>query len=110
MSETGKNRLSWVFVALIGLSAAALFYGDAPAGASDDHEAAQALRQGGDIRPLSELLAREELAGMRVLEAELEREHGVLVYELELLDAAGRVHDRYYDAASGEPLDRKPGR
>ncbi len=54
--------------------------------------------------PLDELLARTELAGLTVLEVELEREDGRLVYELELLDEAGRVHDRYYDAVTGEPL------
>lgn len=109
MFETDKTRLSWVFVALAGLTVAALFFGGPPAGASDDHDAAQALRQGGETRPLSEILAREELAGMRVLEAELEREHGRLVYELELLDQAGRVHERYYDAATGEPLGHESG-
>jgi uncharacterized membrane protein YkoI len=58
----------------------------------------------GTILPLSELLAREELAGVRVIEAELEHEHGRAVYELELLHDNGRVYERYYDATTGEPL------
>ena len=107
MSETGKKILSWVFVALIPVSAAVLLHGGPPAVASEDHDVVRALRRGGDILPLSELLAREELAGMRVLEAELEREHGLMVYELELLDEDGRVHERYYDATSGEPPSRQ---
>jgi uncharacterized membrane protein YkoI len=99
-----RPRLAWLFVALVGLSGLAVFYGGTPAGASNDAEAVHALRQGGEIRPLAELLARPELAGMRVLEAELEREYGSMVYELELMDPDGRVYERYYDAATGEPL------
>jgi uncharacterized membrane protein YkoI len=105
MSDTTRSRLSWLFVALIGVSAMAALYSVPPVGASDDHDTAKALRMAGDILPLSELLSREELAGMRVLEAELEREDGRLVYELELLDPAGRVQEHYYDAATGERLD-----
>jgi uncharacterized membrane protein YkoI len=104
MSETRLKTLTWSFVALIGLSASVLLYGGSPATASNDHDVARALRNSGDIRPLSELLQREELAGMRVLEAELDYEHGRAVYELELLDNQGRVSERYYDAATGEPL------
>jgi uncharacterized membrane protein YkoI len=65
---------------------------------------AKALRQDGTILPLSELLAREELAGARVIEAELEYEHGRPVYELELLNENGRVYERYYDAKTGKPI------
>ena len=104
MSETTKLKLSWVLVGLIGISAVVLFSGWIPAGASNDHEVAKALRQEGTILPLSELLAREELAGVRVIEAELEHEHGRAVYELELLHDNGRVYERYYDATTGEPL------
>lgn len=104
MSETIKTRLSWVLVGLIGISAAVLFGGWIPAGASNDHEMAKALRQEGTILPLSELLAREELVGVRIIEAELEYEHGRAVYELELLHDNGRVYERYYDATTGEPL------
>lgn len=104
MLNSTKSRLSWLFVALVGVSAAILFIGDIPVAASSDHGQALDLRAGGDILPLVELLQREELAGLRVLEAELEREDGRLVYELELLDESGRVYERYYDAASGQPV------
>lgn len=105
MSETDMKTLSWVFVALIPISAAGFLYSGPPASASSDHDVAQTLRAGGNIRPLTEILTRAELADMRVLEVELEREHGRMVYELELLDANGRVHERYYDASTGEPLE-----
>jgi uncharacterized membrane protein YkoI len=104
MSETIITKLSWVLVGLIGVSAVALFGGWVPADASNDHDVAKALRQEGTILPLSELLAREELIGVRIIEAELEHEHGRAVYELELLHDNGRVYERYYDATTGEPL------
>ena len=65
-------------LSLLALSAVALFGGWMPANASDDHELAKSLRQQGAILPLSELLAREELAGARVIEAELEFGEGTM--------------------------------
>ncbi len=109
MSEQTRRHLSWIFVGLTAVSAATLFTLGAPVGASDDHDEVRELRHGGDILPLTELLGRAELSGMRVLEAELEREQGRLVYELELLDADGRVHERLFDAATGQPLYGKAG-
>jgi len=105
MFETRTNRLSWLFAALAVGSAAMLFQGGVQVVAADDHDEARELRHAGNIVSLSELLGRPELLGQRVLEAELEREHGRLVYELELLDDAGRVHERVYDALTGQPLN-----
>jgi len=104
MSETGTKRLSWLFIGVTLVAAVALFQGGLPAVAGNDHDEAHDLRHSGNIVPLSELLGRPELLGQRVLEAELEREHGRMVYELELLDEAGQVHERYYDAVTGQPL------
>jgi len=105
MSEKSIHRLSIVFSLLVALGAAVLFSGVSIVGASDDHDTARLLRQSGDIVPLSELLRHPDLADQRVLEAELEREGGRLVYELELLDPTGRVRERYFDATTGQPLD-----
>ncbi len=107
MSEDTKSPLSWLFVALIGASALITFGGGIPVQASGDHDQAALLRNDGDILPLSVLLQRQELAGLRVLEAELERKNGRLVYELELLDESGHVDERYYDASSGQPLSHR---
>lgn len=104
MSELGSTRLSWLFIAMALASAVALFQGGRPAVAGDDHDEVRELRHAGDIIPLSDLMGRPELSGHRVLEAELEREHDRLVYELELLDGTGRVHELYYDAVTGQPL------
>lgn len=109
MSEVRGSLLSWLFVALIAVAGVIFFAGVRPVGASGDHDHAQGLRHDGEIMPLAEILGRAELAGMRVLEAELEREQGSLVYELQLLDGSGQVHKRYFDAANGEPLNRREG-
>ena len=76
------------------------------AGPSADHEAAYELAREGRILPLERILEqqRRDRPG-RVLEVELEQEDGRLVYELELLDAGGRVWEIYYDAVSGKLLE-----
>lgn len=59
----------------------------------------------GRVLPLEELLARhrDRITG-RILDLEVEREHGRIVYELEVVDDRGRVHEIYLDAQSGEWL------
>jgi len=104
MSERGVNRLSWLFVTLLLASGIVIFQDRGAVAFADGHEAVRELRDAGDIVSLSELLDRPELAGQRIIEAELENEHGRYVYELELLDTDGRVHERYYDAVTGKPL------
>jgi uncharacterized membrane protein YkoI len=105
MREKNTGRLAAAFSVLALLAAVILFSGASVVGASDDHDTARMLRDRGDIMPLSELLQHPALAGQRVIEAELEREHGRLVYELELLDSAGQVREQYFDATTGQPLD-----
>ena len=108
MSEQHINRVSWLFVALLLVLAVVIFQGWGPAALADDHEQAHALRDAGDVMPLSELVRRPERVGQRVLEAELEDEHGRRVYELELLGSDGRVYERYFDAVTGSPVKRNP--
>ena len=69
---------------------------------------ARRLRDAGAILPLEEILAvvADRQAG-RVLETELEREDGRYVYEIELLDAGGRVHEFEVDAATARVLDAR---
>lgn len=73
---------------------------------SADHEAAYELAREGRILPLEQILEqqRRDRPG-RVLEVELEHEDERMVYELELLDADGRVWEIYYDAVSGRLLE-----
>ena len=108
MSEQHINRFSWLFVVLLLVAAVVIFQGWGPAALADDHEQVHKLRDAGDVMPLSELLRRPELVGQRVIEAELEDEHGRRVYELELLGSDGRVYERYFDAVTGSPVKRDP--
>ena len=72
---------------------------------NDDHDAAKRLREAGEIVSLEKLLAdaRSRHSG-RVLEIELEVERGQYVYEIEMVDEYGKVHEYYYDARDGRFL------
>lgn len=76
--------------------------------ADDDHVRAKDLVESGEILPLETLL-RTVFEGRqwRLLEAELEQEHGQYIYELEVLDDKGKVHELKYDARTGKPLTEK---
>lgn len=73
-----------------------------------DHERARALLEAGDILPLEQILerVRESYPG-RLLEVELEKDDGKLIYEVELLDGEGRVWELELDAVSGEMMKEK---
>lgn len=82
-----------------------------PTVAADNDPDAETIRQWveeGRILPLQELLDRhKERIDGELLDLEVEREHGRIVYELEVMDGHGRVHEIYLDAASGEWLGRE---
>ena len=73
--------------------------------AGDDHDAARQLLEAGEILSLENILAdiRPSYPG-RILEVDLEREHGRMVYELEILGPDSVVREIYVDAHSGEIL------
>jgi len=73
--------------------------------ADEDHEAARALVEAGEILPLESVLgtAQARYPG-RVLEVELAREEGRRVYEIELIDEYGVVLELHFDARTGELL------
>lgn len=85
----------------------------ATAGAAQAHDLSQdeALRlsKEGIIRPFEEILpaALSRYPGSRLLEAELEREHGTYIYEIELLTADGVVRELELDARDGRILKDK---
>lgn len=94
----------WLVIGMIYLLA-----GVRPAGADEhenpfDHEAGRALRSG-EILPLARIL---ELVGPslqgRVIETELEREHGRWIYEFHVLEPAGGVAELKADARTGAVL------
>jgi uncharacterized membrane protein YkoI len=75
---------------------------------TDEAEEARALTDSGAILPLEQILekAKQEFPG-RVIEIELDRENGVHVYELEIVDPEGRVWELEIDAATGELLEKE---
>lgn len=76
--------------------------------ASKDHDKARFLREAGKILPLEDILRAltKEYPG-KVLEVELERKKGRIIYELEVLNDAGQVHKFYIDAKTGQLLKVK---
>ncbi len=89
-----------------GVILAAVLGMAAVTGSEEDHEEARRLRDAGEVLPLAQILARVQAHHPgRVLEAELEREDGRLVYEIELLGPEGTVRELKVDAASGRVLE-----
>lgn len=74
-----------------------------PARADPDHVAARRLRDAGEVMSLEKIVerARAEKPG-DILESELKQERGRYIYEIEILDAGGRVWELRLDARSGE--------
>ncbi len=84
---------------------AALAFGAAAAASAGDHDRARRAVEEGRILPLKEILARAQAASPgQVIEAELEDEGGIVIYEIKILTADGRVMKLHYNAATGELL------
>lgn len=83
--------------------------GMAPARADDDdHERARRAVESGQILPLRDVLARLERSYPgRVLEVELERDDGLWLYEIKLLQADGRLLKLKLDAKTAAVLKEK---
>lgn len=71
-------------------------------GRSGDHDEAREAREQGQALSLTQILplAQRAVPG-EVLEVELEREHGTLIYEIEILARSGRVRKVILDARTG---------
>lgn len=91
------------------LLAALLAATPALAGRDLDQDEALRLRREGVIQPLDTLIQPllERYPGARLLEAELEEEHGRFIYELELLTRQGVVREIELDAGTGTLLKDK---
>ncbi len=108
MTNTKYGFPAWVAGTTRGLVLAlALATAGAWAGDDIDQDEALELRQAGEILPLERILelADQHVQG-RLIKAELEREEGRLIYELEYLDG-GEVWEVSFDAATGEFLERE---
>ena len=76
--------------------------------ADDDHNKAYELLQSGDILPLEKILIiSRKLVQGRILEVELEHEHGLLIYELKILDKRGIVWKIEINATTGTILKKE---
>jgi uncharacterized membrane protein YkoI len=68
-----------------------------------DHEYAHDLSKDGEILKLETILSNADIPdSYRVLEVEFEREHGEAIYEVEMIDPDGKVHEYEFDARTGE--------
>jgi uncharacterized membrane protein YkoI len=66
----------------------------------------RSLRTSGDILALDVILqGLPRVADSRILEVELEQEDGLLIYQIERLETAGRVREYRFNARSGELID-----
>lgn len=93
---------------LVAALAVPLAVGAAAPTSASDHDRARRAVEEGRILPLKEILARAQAASPgQVIEAELEDEGGVVVYEIKILTTDGRVTKLYYNAATGELLKTK---
>lgn len=75
---------------------------------SIDQNAAREAVKKGDIRPLAEAIAKvEQDYQSRVLDAELEREGGIYVYEIKAINKDGWRRKLYLDAKTLDILKEK---
>lgn len=82
--------------------------GAVPVRADDDHERARRAVEAGQILPLRDVLGRLERSHPgRVLEVELERDDGLWIYEVKLLQADGRLLKLKLDAKTAAVLKEK---
>lgn len=82
----------------------ALLLAATPAASRDlDQDEALQLRREGLILPLESLLqqVKQRYPGARLLEAELEEEDGLYIYDIELLTADGIARELELDARDG---------
>jgi hypothetical protein len=73
---------------------------------AEELDRVRSLRTSGDILALDVILqGLPRVADRRILEVELEQEDGLLIYQIERLETAGRVREYRFNARSGELID-----
>jgi len=66
------------------------------------------LRESGKILPMEDILTRvRTIQPGQIVEIELDREKGVYVYEVKVIDEKDTIHKLELDAGSGEVLRRR---
>ncbi len=92
-------------VSRLALISGLLFSLDASADRKLNQDEVLQLVREGKIRPLAELMAQnpKRFAG-RLLDVDVEYEHGQLVYEIEVLGKDGKVREFYLNPITGQVL------
>lgn len=71
--------------------------------AGEKPETVRKLKEAGAILPLEQIVQRAQaIKAGEIIETELERRRERYVYEVEILDAGGRVWEIYLDAKTGQ--------
>lgn len=102
-----KGLRSLCGLLVLVLAGVLLGAGPVPALGDDlDHERAQQARERGEILPLERILAlvRARVGG-DVVKVELDRDDGIWVYELKVIDGRNRLLEVEVDARTGEILE-----
>jgi uncharacterized membrane protein YkoI len=75
-----------------------------------DEDRARAAVQRGEILPLEQVLAglKGAVAG-EISRVELEKEHGIWVYEFKIISPGGRMLEVFVDAKTGKLIEKKGG-
>ncbi len=98
-------RTPMTILLLCALAASAAADGGRRGDDRDHDRAREALRRG-EAAPLAEILpAVEARLGARVIEVELERDKGRLIYEFELIAPDGRILEAEVDARTGAIIE-----
>jgi uncharacterized membrane protein YkoI len=97
-----------ILLLFLALAAGTISPSLAVADREPDAETLRKWVEAGEVLPLEKLLARhrERIPG-RLLDLEVEREHGRIVYKLEVVNEWGQVYEIYLDAQSGEWLGQE---
>ncbi len=75
---------------------------------SPDRDDLSEARKRGEVLPLARILIMvRPVIGDRVVDVEVEREDGRLVYEIYYLDKDGRRHEVYVDARTGSVIRKR---
>ncbi|WP_036302275.1 PepSY domain-containing protein [Methylotenera sp. L2L1] len=100
---TKKLNISVLLILACLLLASLLIVNDNHAKADSSQQTARQLLSAGKILPLEKItkLAKEIKPG-EVLETELEQKKGLLIYEVEILDAQSQVWEIKLDAKTGK--------
>jgi uncharacterized membrane protein YkoI len=100
-----KNFLAGALCLAVLFVASVVAGGDDKDGKAREHDAIRGALQRGEVLPLVKILAiaQEKVPG-DVIEVELERERGTLIYEIKVLAQSGRVREIKIDARTGTVL------